>query len=72
MVSFRGVVQSLGDSDKKIHTRRPLVTHENQTAGGSHSSQADQEEEKTKGGIIIPDTAKENRKKGKVVAVGKG
>ncbi len=30
------------------------------------------EEEKTKGGIIIPDTAKENPAEGKVVAVGKG
>ena len=29
-------------------------------------------EEKTKGGIIIPDTAKEKPQKGKVVAVGKG
>jgi chaperonin GroES len=30
------------------------------------------EEEKTKGGIIIPDTAKEKPSEGKVVAVGKG
>jgi chaperonin GroES len=30
------------------------------------------EEEKTKGGIIIPDTAKEKPTEGKVVAVGKG
>ena len=30
------------------------------------------EEEKTKGGIIIPDTAKEKPMEGKVVAVGKG
>ncbi|MCX7959775.1 MAG: co-chaperone GroES [Deltaproteobacteria bacterium] len=30
------------------------------------------EEEKTKGGIIIPDTAKEKPIQGKVVAVGKG
>lgn len=29
-------------------------------------------EEKTAGGIIIPDTAKEKPQKGKVVAVGKG
>ena len=29
-------------------------------------------EEKTKGGIIIPDTAKAKPQKGKVVAVGKG
>jgi len=29
-------------------------------------------EEKTKGGIIIPDTAKEKPQKGKVVAAGKG
>ncbi|HDD65048.1 MAG TPA: co-chaperone GroES [Firmicutes bacterium] len=29
-------------------------------------------EEKTKGGIILPDTAKEKPQKGKVVAVGKG
>jgi chaperonin GroES len=31
-----------------------------------------QEEEKTKGGIIIPDTAKEKPQEGIVVAVGKG
>jgi len=31
-----------------------------------------QEEEKTAGGIIIPDTAKEKPQEGKVVAVGKG
>ncbi|UCG63446.1 MAG: co-chaperone GroES [Deltaproteobacteria bacterium] len=30
------------------------------------------EEEKTKGGIIIPDTAQEKPMQGKVVAVGKG
>ncbi len=30
------------------------------------------EEEKTKGGIIIPDTAKEKPVEGKVMAVGKG
>jgi chaperonin GroES len=31
-----------------------------------------EEEEKTKGGIIIPDSAKEKPAEGKVVAVGKG
>jgi chaperonin GroES len=31
-----------------------------------------EEEERTKGGIIIPDTAKEKPIEGKVVAVGKG
>ena len=31
-----------------------------------------EEEEKTKGGIIIPDTAKEKPVEGKVIAVGKG
>ena len=30
------------------------------------------EEEKTEGGIIIPDTAKEKPQEGKVIAVGKG
>jgi chaperonin GroES len=30
------------------------------------------EEEKTKGGIIIPDTAKEKPQEGKILAVGKG
>jgi chaperonin GroES len=30
------------------------------------------EEEKTKGGIVIPDTAKEKPMQGKVIAVGKG
>ncbi|OIO38998.1 MAG: co-chaperone GroES [Candidatus Omnitrophica bacterium CG07_land_8_20_14_0_80_50_8] len=29
-------------------------------------------EERTSGGIVIPDTAKEKQQKGKVVAVGKG
>ena len=31
-----------------------------------------EEEEKTKGGIIIPETAKEKPQEGKVIAVGKG
>jgi len=31
-----------------------------------------EEEEQTKGGIIIPDTAKEKPQEGKVIAVGKG
>jgi len=31
-----------------------------------------EEEEKTKGGLIIPDTAKEKPQEGKVIAVGKG
>ena len=31
-----------------------------------------EEEDKTKGGIIIPDTAKEKPQEGKVIAVGKG
>jgi len=31
-----------------------------------------EEEEKSKGGIIIPDTAKEKPQEGKVLAVGKG
>jgi len=31
-----------------------------------------EEENKTKGGIIIPDTAKEKPQEGKVIAVGKG
>jgi len=31
-----------------------------------------EEEEKTSGGIIIPDTAKEKPQQGKVIAVGKG
>lgn len=34
--------------------------------------QAAQAEEKTAGGIIIPDTAKEKPQKGKVIAVGTG
>jgi len=29
-------------------------------------------EEKTSGGIVIPDTAKEKQQKGKIIAVGKG
>jgi chaperonin GroES len=32
----------------------------------------EEEAEKTKGGIIIPDTAKEKPQQGKVIAVGKG
>jgi len=31
-----------------------------------------EEDQKTKGGLIIPDTAKEKPQKGKVIAVGKG
>jgi len=32
----------------------------------------EQEDEKTKGGLIIPDTAKEKPQQGKIMAVGKG
>lgn len=32
----------------------------------------EEEEEKTKSGIVLPDTAKEKPQKGKVIAVGKG
>ncbi len=32
----------------------------------------EEEEKKSKGGIIIPDTAKEKPQRGKVIAVGKG
>jgi chaperonin GroES len=32
----------------------------------------EEEQEKTKGGIIIPDTAKEKPQQGKVIAAGKG
>ena len=32
----------------------------------------DDEDETTKGGIIIPDTAKEKPQRGKIIAVGKG
>jgi chaperonin GroES len=38
----------------------------------SSSSPRRQREEKTKGGIIIPDTAKEKPQEGEVVAVGPG
>ena len=31
-----------------------------------------EEEQKTKGGIIIPDTAKEKSQRGEIIAVGKG
>ena len=34
--------------------------------------QALEAEEKTKGGIVLPDTAKEKPQEGKIVAVGKG
>ena len=34
--------------------------------------QRTEEEEKSKGGIIIPDTAKEKPQEGKIIAVGKG
>jgi len=34
--------------------------------------QRTEEEQKSKGGIIIPDTAKEKPQEGKVIAVGKG
>lgn len=33
---------------------------------------AQEAEEKTKGGIVLPDTAKEKPQEGKVIAVGKG
>jgi chaperonin GroES len=54
-----------------IETRR-LVPMKVRPLGDRLLVKRVKEEEKTKGGIIIPDTAKEKPQEGKVVAVGKG
>ena len=59
------VLDSIIKNDFKKHDLE-IILEENQIAFYL------KEEEKTKGGIIIPDTAKEKPIEGKVVAVGKG
>jgi hypothetical protein len=55
------------------HYKKERLNDETQTITGSNSGAARCEEEtKTKGGIIIPDTAKEKPAEGKVIAVGNG
>jgi hypothetical protein len=46
--------------------------HETQTITGSYSSSARRRRDQPKGGIIIPDTAKEKPAEGKVIAAGNG
>ena len=55
-----------------IEARRLLVPMKIRPLGDRILVKRIKEEEKTKGGIIIPDTAKEKPQEGKVVAVGKG
>ena len=52
--------------------QQPEESNENSSAAGPHPRRRVAEEEKTKGGIIIPDTAKEKPAEGKVIAVGNG
>jgi chaperonin GroES len=83
VVKVRRAVGSPGD---RLPARQTLRTHP-PLAGGRTPEEASmkirplqdriivkrvQEEEKTKGGIIIPDTAKEKPIEGKVIAVGNG
>ena len=56
----------------KIEARRLLVSMKIRPLGDRILVKGIKEEEKTKAGIIIPDTAKEKPQEGKVVAVGKG
>ncbi len=48
------------------------MEYENETITRSNSVKALEEEEKSRGGIVIPDTAKEKPMEGTVIAVGKG
>src|ERR1700694_1396001 len=57
---------------KHIEARRLLIPMKIRPLGDRILVKRIKEEEKTKGGIIIPDTAKEKPQEGKVVAVGKG
>src|SRR5689334_16386692 len=56
-------------SHKSRQGERP---NENQATGDRLLIKRVKEDDKTKGGIIIPDTAKEKPQEGKVMAVGKG
>ncbi len=49
-----------------------MSRYEGSSVAGPGHRQEDWESEVTKGGIIIPDTAKEKPQQGKVVSVGKG
>jgi chaperonin GroES len=55
----------------KIETRRPAPM-KIRPLGDRILVKRIKEEDKTKGGIFIPDTAKEKPQEGKIVAVGKG
>jgi len=57
---------------QNIEARRLLIFMKIRPLGDRILVKRIKEEEKTKGGIIIPDTAKEKPQEGKVVAVGKG
>jgi chaperonin GroES len=57
---------------KHIEARRLLIPMKIRPLGDRILVKRIKEEERTKGGIIIPDTAKEKPQEGKVVAVGKG
>jgi chaperonin GroES len=49
-----------------------VLIYEDQTVTGQVLVKRLEEEEKTKGGIIIPDTAKEKPQMGEVIAAGNG
>jgi len=57
---------------KKLHWERRLVIMKVRPLHDRIIVKRLEEEEKTKGGIIIPDTAKEKPIEGKVIAVGDG
>jgi chaperonin GroES len=58
--------------DKTVVSKRRILTMKLRPLQDRILVQRVKEEEKTKGGIIIPDTAKEKPAEGKVVAAGNG
>jgi chaperonin GroES len=73
LTSRRATLSSaLTSTAKKIERRRFWSPMKIRPLGDRILVKRIKEEEKTKGGIIIPDTAKEKPQEGKVVAVGRG
>src|SRR6202051_5298207 len=70
IVRLRAAIPYQGNS--KNRGRRLLIPMKIRPLGDRILIKRIKEEERTKGGIIIPDTAKEKPQEGKVVAVGKG
>ncbi len=66
------LLRVLKTSPSRVHPNPEREPHEIQASTRPHRHSPLEGEEKTKAGIIIPDTAKEKPQEGEVVAVGPG